>query len=631
MTDQDPTQRYDPPATTPAPDGPPPLAEAAQPPAPPAGAASGSQPAPVAFAPADTTPGAPESAQAVVTSRVAADAGTRRGGGRLRWLLVGAVVLVVGASAAAATLLLTSDSGDPAVLAWAPPDTLAYSELRLDLPGDQEQELAALMSAFPGFDDQAAFPTKLNEVLDQLVASATDGEQSWTAVDAWWGRQLSVSMGPIPDEVDTARSDARALVLANVEDAAAAEAWLAQLATAEGAATTTEAYNGVTLTLVSPEAGEQATAAWAVTGPVLAVGDVASVKASVDTGGTAGLNTVDQFQVAEASVTGDRLGFSYLDIKAMLDGFGTLAEGATDGMMPSLPVSIDELTVDWAVAAVRASDDAFVVETRNPHAESIPVDTASASTLASVAPPTTTLLAEGHGVGEALTRMKEQLAEQPMLGEGVQQLEDALRIVGGWDAVVGWMGEAGVAVTVDGDTLGGGILIAPTNQEDPQRLLDQVRGFIALAGSSAGVSVAQETYNGTEITVITADVPGLEIGAAPAGPLTISAAVTPGAVVIGYGTAFTEAVIDAQAGEALADTARFATALEQAGTTHSALVWLDIAGFRGLAEGMLPDDEAGRYQADLKPYLDALDSVIGTFAPSADLDRGTVIVRVSGD
>ena len=64
-------------------------------------------------------------------------------------------------------------------------------ELRLDLPGTQQAELAEVMSAFPGFDDQAAFPMKLDEVLDQLVGSATDDEQSYSSdIDPWFGRQL---------------------------------------------------------------------------------------------------------------------------------------------------------------------------------------------------------------------------------------------------------------------------------------------------------------------------------------------------------------------------------------------------------------------------------------------------------
>ena len=68
-------------------------------------------------------------------------------------------------------VLLTGASGTPSVLAWTPDESVAYTELRLDLPGNQQAELAKVVSAFPGFDDQAAFPTKINEILDQLVGA----------------------------------------------------------------------------------------------------------------------------------------------------------------------------------------------------------------------------------------------------------------------------------------------------------------------------------------------------------------------------------------------------------------------------------------------------------------------------
>ena len=178
MTDQDPTQRYEPPAATPPP---PADAPAFAPPAAPGAA------------------GAPDAAGDAVAdlARRRRPAARARGGSRLRWLGVGALVLVVAGVAAAATMLLTGDSGDPDVLAWAPADSLVYTELRLDLPGTQQAELAEVMSAFPGFDDQAAFPMKLNEVARPARRlRRRDGEQSCSQdIDPWFGRQLAVSVG----------------------------------------------------------------------------------------------------------------------------------------------------------------------------------------------------------------------------------------------------------------------------------------------------------------------------------------------------------------------------------------------------------------------------------------------------
>ena len=63
-----------------------------------------------------------------------------------------------------------------------PADTVQYVEARLDLPGDQRQKLGEFLAkAIPGFDDQAQLEPKLEDVLDRLVRSATDGKQTWTA------------------------------------------------------------------------------------------------------------------------------------------------------------------------------------------------------------------------------------------------------------------------------------------------------------------------------------------------------------------------------------------------------------------------------------------------------------------
>ncbi len=105
-----------------------------------------------------------------------------------------------------------------------PADSVAYAEVRLDLPGNQQAELAKVLSAFPGFDDQAAFPTKINEVLDQLVGKASDGKQSYTAdIEPGSAASSASASDPCPSGADA--SAARFLALASVKDAAKATAW----------------------------------------------------------------------------------------------------------------------------------------------------------------------------------------------------------------------------------------------------------------------------------------------------------------------------------------------------------------------------------------------------------------------
>ena len=614
MTDQDPTQRFEaPPAAEPA---------STEPPAPPA------PPEPVVAAP---------------TAPVAAARPAGPGRSRLRWLVAGIVTLLVVGTAAGATFLLTRDAGDPDVLAWTPADSVVYTEARLDLPGSQQAELAKVMSAFPGFDDQAAFPTKLAEALDQLVKRASDDKMGYQAdIEPWFGGQVSMSIGPLPSAADP--TQVRALVLASVKDATKAGAWAEELLTETGATTSTETYDGITITRVVPPAGSDAagadvTGAYALFGPVIALGDPASIKAAIDTKGTGGLPTHDQFTAASGSVSGDRLGFLYLNAAAIAQGAQGLA-GDTGASMPELPAMFDDLSAPWVVMAVRAEDGAIVVDTRQPHVDKLGPAVATESKVAALVPASTVFLATGHEVGAGLERLRALAAEDPELADGVKQLEDSLALIGGVDALIGWIGDAGIAITRDGDELAGGLVVTPTDKAAADRLLTQLRGFLALAGESAGIKVTDEDHDGTTVTSITIENVGDLVGAATGGSLdgpddvpdsiVIAYAVSDEVVTIGYTADFVKAVLDTRGGESLATTDRFKGMLDRADKVHGSLSWVDVAAIRDLVEGMIPDAERGEYDADVKPYLAAFDAIIATSVPGDDLDTGTIVMRVVG-
>ena len=622
MTDQDPTQRFEPPV----PDN-----------LPAAGIDAGALPA----GEAPSTPPAPPMPmfEAVPTTPVAPTVGARPGRSRLKWLAAGLVTLLVVGTAAGATLLLTSDSGDPAVLAWTPADSVAYAELRLDLPGTQDAELAEVMKAFPGFQDQAAFPVKLSEALDQLVGQATSGKQSYrNDIEPWFGGQIGASVGPLPETADP--NAARALVLLSVKDGAKATAWIDGLVKAEGAAMATETYNGVTITTVTPPAGSGVEAAgmkaaYAVLGPVLALGDLTSVKAAIDTKGTSGLPTDTQFKEAEASVTGDRLAFAYVDTAAIAEGAVKLA-GDAAAALPDLPSMLQGWMTPWAVAAVRAENGAFIIETRSPHAKTAGPPQNAVSKIPGLVPPTTVFLAEGQDVGKTLAQVKQQLASDPQLADALEQVDAALALVGGFDAATGWIGEAGVALTRDGDQVGGEVVVVPTDPAAADRLMGQLKAFLQLGGAQAGITVTEEAYGGTTITVVNLGGLGGLLGAATDGAvqapaeLSIAYAVTDEVVVLGYGTDFVKGVLDARTGDSLAKTERFSAALAKVGKSNAALVWVDVAGIRGFAEGMIPSDARGDYDANAKPYLAAFDSIIGTMTPGETIDSGTIIISATG-
>jgi hypothetical protein len=617
MTDQDPTQAYQPPAQ--------PSAAPPEPPAPPAppAAALAAPPPPLEFpASVPTSP--------VTSAPVAA----RPGRSRVKWLVAALVTLLVAGAAAGGTLLLTSQAGDAAVMSWTPADSVAYAELRLDLPGSQGAELAKAMQAFPGFKDQAAFPVKMSEVLDRLAAKASGGKQSYkTDIEPWFGGQVGGSVGPLPAKADAAA--ARALLLASVKDATKAAAWADSVLKENGATGSTSDYNGVTITTITPPAGAAAkmagaTAAYAVLGPVLAIGDVASVKAAIDTKGKTGLPTNAQFKTAEASVPGDRLGFAYVDTAAIVKGAAGLA-GAAASAMPQLPSGLQDWTAPWAAAAISAKDGAFYVDTRAPRSAKAGPAKNAESKVPGLVPPTTVVLVDGHDVGASLATLKNVLASDPQLKDGVKQLDDALALVGGFDAATGWIGEAGIAITRAGDKVSGGLVIVPADKAAADRLLSQLKAFTQLAG----VSASEEAYGGTTITTLDlSGLAGLAAGAAgmatlPKVDLKISYAVTDEVVVIGASSDFVKGVLDARSGADLAQTDRFQTALARTAKVNSGLLWVDAAAVRGMVEAQVPAADRAGYDANVKPYLQALDTVIGTMV-AGDIDSGTIVLGLAG-
>ena len=581
---------------------------------------------------------------AVATSPVTPPpSATVRPKSRARWIAALGVVGLVIVGSVLAGLALTGSSPAATVTGYVPANSVMYGEVRLDLPGDQRAKIGEFLSKFPGFADQAALNTKLDEVLDRLLSDGTDGRQTFTRdIKPWFDGELAFAVGTLPnaaalDDPSAASAQARGLVLLSIKDEALARAWFADAMISAGATHTAETYAGTELTVFGDALGRNPQGAFALVGGKVAIaGDLASVKAAIDTKGSAGLPTVAQFRTAQAALPGDQLAFAYVDAAAILESSESLT-GAAAEAMPSMPAFMGQLQVPWGAAAVRAEGGAFVVDTAIPHMTALGAAKNSESRLPALLPPTTVALVEGHDVGETLQKAKELFAGDPAMAEGIKQVEDALALVGGYGAIVDWMGEVGLAITVDGDSIGGGLVVTPLDAAAPERLFTQLRGFIALAGGFAGLTVTEESHAGATIVVIDlgdlGDLAGEATDGAIEAPanLKIAYTVTDDVVVLGYGTDFVKAVLDARTGDSLARSERFAAALKLVDKAHGSLVWLDLAAMRGLVESQIPADEKGAYQTEIKPYLDAFDSVIGVNIPGETIDRSTLILRVSGD
>lgn len=606
----------------------------------------------------------------------------------MRWVIALLVVALVLAGGISAALLLTGSAPAATVLGYAPADTILYAEARLDLPGSQRAEVAKTLSAFPGFADQAALNQKLGEVLDRVVKGATGGKHDYqTEIAPWFGGQLAVAQGPVdslagmlggaagsasatpaptaalppctggdlPSAAPGASGGAitgaaiasrvQALLLASVTDPAKADAWVSSVLAEAGGTVSTVTCDGVTVHVAAGPAGSPigtVSAGWAVIdGKVLAVGDLDSIRSAIATKGVSGLSTNPAFQKAADALPGDHLAFMWADVKSALGS--TLSSASSVDLTGAASSALDllgGLVPDWTAASLEASGGNLVVETVQPATTAVPA-TNRPSALIDVAPATTIALIDVHDLGKTLTAAHDKAAGDPKLKGYVDQLDAALGLVGGFGATLGWIGDAGVAVTHDGTGVSGGLLISPDDAAAAKRLFDQLRSFAQLAGLGTGGAVSDETYNGATITTVDLSslAPLIQQGLAGSGAasgvtipkdLKLVYTVTDKVVVITIDPAFAKAAIDAsQGGASLAKDPRFSALLSASGgDVGTGLSWLDVTAIRGIVEAALPADSRAAYEANLKPYLLPIDALLSTGKVDAGLQRGTMTLSI---
>ncbi len=587
--------------------------------------------------PVATTPAAP------------AATGDRPPHGRTRWIAAGGAIALVVLVTALAAIVLTSSAPSSVVLGYVPTDSVAYGEMRLDLPGDQRQKVGQFLSKFPGFADQAALETKLDEVLDRLIAEGSQNAQTYSRdVKPWFNGQLGFAIGPIPDvdpnAPEASAKAARGVLLVSVKDEALARSWFTKTLTQAGVTGTTETYKGTELTLfASPEAPTEQAAFALAGGKVAIAGDVASVKAAIDTNGSSSLAKSAGVAAAQAALTGDDLGFMFLDTKALFEA-STRVTGSLSSASP-LSSAITGLIPDWAAMRVRVEGDALQFDAVTQHRASMPgPDENRANGVAAFAPPSTVALLAGNDYGRSLLDWIEIYRSEPALADAFAQIDQTAGMLGGLEALLSWMGDTGVVIAASGDSVEGGIISVPADASGGRQLLTTIRSFLQLGGAQAGVTVRDEQYGGETITIV--DLGDLRDLAAMAGGLgtlptdpsslpegraQIAYVATDEVIAIGSSPDFVKHVLDARAGASLADDARFKGLLGRVDAEHTGVTFVDLAAIRGLAEGALSSataQERAEYEESIKPFLAPFDAVISTGAVGGDLAQMHTLITV---
>ncbi|MEO5884632.1 MAG: DUF3352 domain-containing protein [Candidatus Limnocylindrales bacterium] len=592
---------------------------------------------------------------AVATSPVAPPSPVNpRPRSRARWFAALGVIALVVVGSAAAALVLTGVSPAATVTGYVPANSVMYGEVRLDLPGDQRAKIGEFLAKFPGFADQAALDTKLNEVLDRLVSEGTDGEQAYTKdIKPWFDGEIAFAVGPLPqsqaiDDPVIAAAATRALLLVSIKDETLARTWFNDAMAKANVTGATETYGATEITVFTEPSMPNVQAAFALVGGKVAIaGDLASVKAAVDTKGEGAFGADTDVAAATAAADGDHIGFMFIDLRSVLDS--AMALSGAVASTPPISDAMLALVPDWASFRLRVEGDALVMDSASPNVKDAPgPDENGVNGVAAWAPADTLMLAAANDYGATLLETVALYRADPALTEVFKTIDEGAGVVGGLDAALGWMGDSGIVITQGADAPEGGIVAIPTDASKARQLLTTLRSFATLGGGQAGITVRDEDYNGTAITIIDLgslqDLAGMAAAmgggalpmdpsmmSLPTGNVEIAYAATDGVVVIGSGPAFVKSVLDAGAGASLADDARYQGLAKRVGAEHTAVTFVDIAAIRGLLEGHLaevPAADRAEYDESVKPFLVPFDAFIAATVADGDLDAAHAVVTV---
>jgi hypothetical protein len=531
----------------------------------------------------------------------------------VRW--VTALLVTVAMLVATTGVVVFAQSGSTGGPAFAPASTVLWAEVRLDLPGSQEEDLQELLGHLPGFADPSALESKVNELLDQVVSQVSSGGASWTGdIDPWSNRQFGLALLEIPDSASlsqgsTLQGPPSLVVGLGVKDRTALEARLAVFLTQEPIST--EQYAGATVTTVGDDVS------YAVTDQYLLVAPAADdIKASLDVlaGNAPGLADDPAYAAAASRTPADRLGAFYFVLSA-LRPFIEAQISNQPGTEMVLDL-LDQLPT-WVSGYAQASGDHLTLAVDFQLPTTVPVPSMRETDLASHFPAGTFVYLETRDLGATLRGALESLLTQlpPDATEDLPQIE---RILGApLPQFLEPVQDAAVGLSFVDGTFQGGIAATLSDPETAQTRVTNVLALIRLFGSGedAPFTISESEIAGVPVTTFTfKDAQGMSAFAAPLVPA-ISVAVSGDHLYLGLGD-FVETALTQDASASLASDPRYGQALAAAGSPNTGIAFLDIAALQSMFESMGRPDEG--YTTDVKPWLDALDYLVASGSADGD-------------
>jgi hypothetical protein len=535
-------------------------------------------------------------------------------------LLATALVVVTGAGLAMlATGSRTTAAQGPTFL---PPETMVYMETRLDLPGDQRENLIAFMGKFPGFADPAAFDLKVNDTLDRLTRESTQGEYSYAAdIKPWFDGEVAIGITDVPELPGVSGDDGAEVPdfvgSLSVADRAALEAFLVRLRADLTEATYVETAHGdVTIVTYQDHAAPDPLFSYAVTDESLLFAPQADdLVAALDvrSGAQPSLASAAPFQERFEGLPSERLGAIYMDLRGYRQALEARFDEFPEAMREMMRDGLDQLP-EAVAGTIRVGGDRMVADMVWSATEGTPILPTRSTALAARMASTSAVYIESRDVGQTIKTAIETFMDrfEGMLPESqLDQVEDFLGSP--IEDFLVWVEDTAISVALDGDQVTFGIAATVSDTTIAAQRVERLTTAIRAASAFGEVPFEIE-----EVDIAGSLVTNIVLVTDPSLPLpddlpfepSLSYGIHDGIFYLGIGDFVSDAM---QRGESdsLAGNAAYSTALEAAGgSTNTGVVYLDLASIRSFGERMIPEEQRAAYELDNKPYLEPLDRLI---------------------
>ena len=503
-----------------------------------------------------------------------------------------------------------------------------YGLVNIDPSATQKMNLLQAVHRFPDTSTD-------QKISDQLDKAFKDSGLTFSGdIKPWLGPQLAFAL-QLPK--DSSSEPPTALLVASRDDAKAAAA-LTKLQTGtygKNDRWQTRSYDGVTITVGTPNAQSGQPGAYAVVDHVVVIAtseDFIHQIIDTDRGRAARLIDSSDYKATFAKLPSDRLALVYVNGKSLVtklkSEMSTLASPSMQSILPINPQGIGDADALQGVGLVlSARSDGIVLDA----AAKLDASKLSAATKTALGqsgdasgvvawiPATAEGFWSATGIRQGIQAGLDQMGSDP----SVKSSTDEIGLTGPNGILQHLTGDAGLEATVDGSlTPAGALVLGTDNAAAMQKFFG---GLMTLAAAEeSGSKITTSTYRGVRITTLDLNQPTL------AAALTPSYAVLDGMGIVASRRAELVAVIDAHKNHhSIADDATYAAASRASITHPTGIVYFNLARLVTTIERAAPQLGAGTVDGKTKADLVPLKAFILTGNSSQDgiLERLIVFLQ----